>query len=550
MYIRSWLVAGSILLLALLSSCIKEEFDANSLDNSLQFSPGVAVPIGYARYQLEELLDSTNATQISPEEDGFMNLVYSERLESGMASDLIKVGDFWRTTSIENNLGIPIDLSAITNPVSFTDTAWIPVTIGIASDARIDSVILKSMDLTIASSTLIDVNGSVYAESQDITDNLGNIFSISSSFNNPSSVYQLIDYTLRLTDTPGDRSEIEVVYTVTLYPSTGIIQPNSTVLNITIGLSAVEYSVIYGYFGQFNLDLPILFIPMDLYNPIYQGSFHFEEAELRLIFRNSFGVPVQMTLNEFQITGKNGQITTIIGGNLPAPGVPTILGYPRIGEEGETKVDSFILTADNSNLFTALETSPSELRLDADGLVNPSDTAYNFVVDSSQYEVLLELLLPMNGYADNLTVMDTLDFIFSDFYNKPPEEITRLIFRLNFTNGFPLNMKVQAYFYDENDVLLDSLFHDPGDPASFIAAATDSDNDGKVEPIEHEPVEVELTRQQIDNISSSSYMIVYCTLTTPGADQTPPENVRFYTDYFFEVFIGVIAELDVNSTDY
>jgi hypothetical protein len=45
-------------------------------------------------------------------------------------------------------------------------------------------------------------------------------------------------------------------------------------------------------------------------------------------------------------------------------------------------------------------------------------------------------------------------------------------------------------------------------------------------------------------------MIVYCTLTTPGADQNPPENVRFYTDYFFEVFIGAIAELDVNSADY
>ena len=64
------------------------------------------------------------------------------------------------------------------------------------------------------------------------------------------------------------------------------------------------------------------------------------------------------------------------------------------------------------------------------------------------------------------------------------------------------------------------------------------------------PVEVELSRQQIDNISSSIYMVVYYTLTTPGADQKPPENVQFYMEYFFEVFIGAIAELDVNSTDY
>ena len=43
-----------------------------------------------------------------------------------------------------------------------------------------------------------------------------------------------------------------------------------------------------------------------------------------------------------------------------------------------------------------------------------------------------------------------------------------------------LNMKIQSYFYDENDVLLDSLFQDLQDPARDIPAATDSDGDGKI----------------------------------------------------------------------
>jgi hypothetical protein len=499
---------------------------------------------------MDELLDSINATQVSPEDDGFMNLVYQEQLESGTASELIKVQDFEYTTGFENPLPIPFDLSTITNTFSFVDTIWIPVTIRIAGDARIDSVIGASMDLTVDFTTHFNLNGEVCVESHDIIDPQGNIFSICRDINDPTSVYNLVDYTLRLTDTPADRSLIEVVYTIKLNPSTGIIQPGDPVVDFRVGLSAIEYAVIYGYFGHFNLNLEPMIIPIDLYNPIYEGSFYFENAELRLIFRNSFGIPVEMTINEFGITGRNGQITPITGGNLPAPGVPTVFGYPRLGEEGQTRVDSFILTTENSNLFTALETGPSELRLDADGVVNPSESVYNFVVDSSQYEVLLELFLPLNGYADSLVVRDTLDFVFNDFYDKPPEEIVRLIFRLNFINGFPVNMKVQAYFFDGNDVLLDSLFHDPGDPASFIPAATDNNNDGKVEPLKLAPVEVELSRQQIDNISSSTYMIVYCTLTTPGADQTPPEKVRFYLDYFFEVFIGAIAELDVNSTDY
>ncbi|KPL14704.1 MAG: hypothetical protein AMS26_09850 [Bacteroides sp. SM23_62] len=541
---------GFLLILALLSSCIKETFDPDSLDTSFRFSPGVAAPIGYFRYQMDELLDTANSTQFSTDDDGFMNLVYRELLESGTASDLIKIQDFEYTTGFENNLDIPIDLSVIPHSFTFSDTLWIPITIGIAGDARIDSVIGATMDLTVDFATHFNLVGEVCVESHNIFDPQGSIFSICRDINDPTSIINLVDYTLRLTDTPADRSLIEVVYTIKLNPSSGIIQPGDPVVDFTVGLSAIEYDVIYGYFGQFSLNLPPVNIPLDLYNPIYEGSFYFEGAELRLIFSNSFGIPVEMTINEFGAIGRNGQFTAITGGNLPASGVPTVLGYPGLLEIGNTKVDSFILTTENSNLFTALETGPSELRLDVDGRVNPLGTEYNFVVDSSKYDVLLELFLPLNGYADNLVVRDTLDFVFNDFYDRPPEEIKRMILRLNITNGFPLNMKVQAYYFDGNDVLLDSLFHDPGDPASYIPAATDNNNDGKVEPLKLAPVEVELSRQQIDNISSSIYMVVYYTLTTPGADQKPPENVQFYMEYFFEVFIGAIAELDVNSTDY
>ncbi len=535
---------------AVLSSCIREEFNPDSLDTSFRISPSVAAPIGFVHYQMDELLDTANSTQFTTGDDGLMNLVYREFLESGTAAELVRIQDFEYTTGFENNLGIPIDLSMIPHSFSFSDTLWLPVTIGIADDARIDSVIGASMDLTVDFTTHFDLIGEVCVESRNIFDSQGNIFSICRDINDPTSVYNLMDYSLRLTDTPADRSLIEVVYTIRLDPSSGIIQPGNPVVDFSVGLSGINYAVIYGYFGQFYLDLPPINIPLDLYNPIYQGSFYFEGAELRLILSNSFGIPVEMTINEFGVTGRTGQFTAITGGDLPAPGVPTVLEYPRLGEEGQTKADSFILTAENSNLFTALETGPLDLRLDVDGRVNPLGTEYNFVTDSSRYEVLLELFLPLNGYADNLVVRDTLAFVFNDFYDRPPEEIKRLILRLNVTNGFPLFMKIQAYFFDENDALLDSLFHDLLDPASFIPAATDTDGDGRVEPLSLEPIEVELSRQQIDNISSSTYMVVYYTLTTPGADQNPPENVQFFMEYFFEVFIGAIAELDVNSTDY
>jgi hypothetical protein len=499
---------------------------------------------------MDELLDSLNSTQFSTDEHGFMNLIYREFLESGKASDLVKVQPFGYTERFDNPLPVPFDLSGITDTFTYSDTTNIRVTIGIAGDARIDSVIGAAIDLTVDIETQFDLNGEVCVESRDIIDPEGKIFSLCRRIDDPTSVYSLTDYTLSLTDTPADRSLIEVVYTIKLTASTGIIQPGEQIASFTVGLSNIEYDVIYGYFGQFSLDLPPVNIPIDLYNPIYQGSFYFEGAELRLIFSNSFGIPIEMTINEFGVEGRSGQFTNITGGNLPAPGVPTVMGYPGLLEIGDTKVDSFILNAGNSNLLSILQTGPSALRLNVDGRINPLGTEYNFVTGSSEYDILLELFLPMYGYADDMVVRDTLAFVFDDFYDNPPEEIEILIFRFNITNGFPVNMKVQAYFFDENDVLLDSVFQDPGDPASFVPAATDMDNDGRVEPLVVEPIEVPLSRQQIDNISSSRYMVVYCTLSTPGADQNPPENVRFFMDYFFDVAIGAIAKLEVNSTDY
>jgi hypothetical protein len=542
--------AGFILMLGLLPACVKEEFDPSKLDNSFRFSPDVAAPIGYIRYQLDELPDSASATEFLINEDGSMTMVYRELLETGTAAEIVKIQGFEYTTDFANELGILIDLSMIPQGFTFTDTLWIPVTVGIAGDARIDSVLGASMDLTVNFTSQFNLSGEVCVESREIVDQQGATFSICRDIYDATSDYNLEDYTLRLTDTPADRSMIGIIYTIRLNPSSGIIQPGDNILDFQVGLSEITYDVIYGYFGQFYLDLDSINIPLELYNPIDEGSFYFKNAELRLLFSNSFGIPVEMTINEFGVLGRSGQFTAITGGNLPATGIPTILGYPGLGEVGGTVVNSFILTSENSNLFNALETGPTELRLLVTGRINPAGTEYNFITDSSEYKVLLELFLPLNGYAKNLVVSDTLDFIFSDFYNRPPEEIKRLILRLNITNGFPLNMMIQAYFFDENDLLLDSLFTDLQDPGRSIPAAVDNNGDGRVEPLTLEPIEVELSRQQIDNISSSQYMVIYFSLTTPGADQEPPENVQFYLDYFFEAFIGAIGELEVNSGDF
>ena len=317
-------------MLGLLPSCIKEEFDPSKLEHSLRFSPDVAAPIGYIRYQMDELPDSASSTEFLINEDGSMTLVYRQLLETGKAADIVKIQDFEYKTGYVYDLNIPIDLSMIPQGFTFTDSLWIPVTIGIADDARIDSVLGASMDLTVNFASQFGLSGEVCVESRELVDPQGAILSICQNINDTTSIYNLEDYTLRLTDSPADRSLIGIIYTIRLNPTSGIIQRGDKVIDFQVGLSEITYDVIYGYFGQFYLDLDSINIPLDLYNPIDQGSFYFENAELRLFFSNSFGIPVEMTINEFGTLGRNGLFTAITGGNLPAPDVPIILGYPGL----------------------------------------------------------------------------------------------------------------------------------------------------------------------------------------------------------------------------
>jgi hypothetical protein len=192
-----------------------------------------------------------------------------------------------------------------------------------------------------------------------------------------------------------------------------------------------------------------------------------------------------------------------------------------------------------------LGSSPGSISFGVEAETNPSgNVVKNFITDKSQYGVKAKLTLPIYGYADFMVMLDTLRFNFEDFFQNPPEEIKRLAFRLNFTNGLPIDIYAQMYFTDENYAVLDSIFDEP----RIVEGAMDNDGDGKVDPIQNNPIEVEFPRTKIDNISETRYIFLTGKISTTNYDMVPPENVKFYKDYFIDVYIGVIGDIELNST--
>ena len=501
----------------------------------------MAAPIGYVHYRLEELFrDSSLPDQFTVDAEGFITMHYKEEIASLQSADLFTFSDISFSGNIVNNTGFQIILDSIQGSLDIQDTIRIPFNIPAAPDAVVDSIILRSMYLVYSSVSQFD--GLVSIDGP---------FSTGIQLNGGIVSQSLASLTIGLEHNPPDRNELVIVYHASITPSTGTIQPGGSIADLNIQFSNIDYSSVYGYLGQFSIPVQSQSIPINLYDPILDGTFHFEDAELKVSSSNSFGIPVQVEMTNFQATGRDGQVVFITGDSVPSQTNPWIINYPLGGQEGLSIRDSIVLTTENTNLFNVLETAPGQILFGATGTCNPAGTNHsNFLLDTSRLRIAAELILPLYGNADFLLISDTLDFIFDDFYDNPPEEIKSLTFRLNFTNGLPVNIYMQAYVADENGLILDSLFTDQQDPLRAVPGATDTDGDGKANPLEADPVEVEIDRDRIDNISSSRYVYLFGRLTTTGYDLSPPANVSFYTDYFFTAHLGAIVELDVNSAGF
>jgi len=536
-----------VILLFSLHSCIKEEFDPDKLDLSVEFSPGVALPLGYVHYELEKLLaDSSESKTIKIDDDGLITIVYSQELVSFRADELITIDDVSYNSSINNNSVFPIDLSILAPVFTITDT--IQISLGLSEYSEIDSIHMESMNLAVRIDNSNNLNGNLTITSPGIIQN-GNPLIFRMSLDQASVSTSLEDYTVVLSNVPPDVNQLEIQYIISLQRSNGTIPAGGTILDVGLQIEETDYSAIFGYLGQYTINTDSRSVPIDFFDQFIEGTFHFAEPELKLSFDNSYGLPIQIILEDFAVITEDNTRTLITGPGVPSAINPLVINYPFISQVGESVKDSIVLNVENSNLFDAIEQSPAYLTYGVQGMMNPDGNDHsNFITDSSEYKVHADLSLPLYGYADLMLMLDTLRFDFNSFYDNPAEEIKRLAFRINATNGFPVNVYLQGYFADENFTVLDSLFDDVNDEGRIIIGGMDTDGDEKVDPNENDPVEVEFTREKIDNISGSQYLIMQGRINTTNFEQK--ENVKIYASYFLDAHIGIIGDLEVNTAEY
>ena len=144
---------------------------------------------------------------------------------------------------------------------------------------------------------------------------------------------------------------------------------------------------------------------------------------------------------------------------------------------------------------------------DIDAGANPDmdESIVGFVNEDSYFLVNVDVELPLEGTVNNLVLQDTVDLDLTEL-----EDVISAEFKTVIANDFPADVTLQGYFYDDNNVLLDSLF----DERLLVGAADVNDATGKTTPGEEVVTFENYEEGRFDNLKKGKKMLVNVKINT------------------------------------
>lgn len=524
-----------LFLLFVLSSCFKDQFDFDNIAKS-DWNSEWAVPVVHSTLGLEDLVKDSNDILIEGE-DGLLKLVYqSERMFSVYAKDLVDIPD--QNKDINKNYNLP--------EMQAGEIKVIPVDLSFDFDTdkpgqRLDSIYLKSGTLKLHIVTNLNKNEA------DIKIRIPSILkqvnrdTLEVNFNADyegenqiirDTTLEMNNYILFPEHLSKSLNKLKIMAYITV---TGDNNPDLSpyYLDINLDMDQLEFSHFFGYIGQYSYDLSDS-IAFDFFNINQIGSFVFAQGSINfnIYSGNSYGMPIQVDITEFRAHADGippvNQDIHIFG-----QGVPDIINlnypnYSQVGLVAQTPVNT-----GNSNIHEAVNIYPDWLTIKLGGLSNPENdsTIKNFVLDTSRFDMKMNLEMSLFGAMQNFTVIDTVGFEFPDLDN-----VEECLFRVITHNSFPLNARLQISFADSAYYYLGDLLADPTEIIS--AAPVGPPPDYRVTSPTLKINEIILDKPTIEAVKSTRYMIITAFLDTSGND-----IVKIYNDSDIDVKVGLKIKL-------
>lgn len=488
----------AFLCIFLLFGCIKDLKDVQTDD----FSPEIAFPILNTSFTIQELLDEfETGGSIHTDAENFLTLIYDARITSLNASDIIEVEDIF-IPMVDTALVFDYDDLSFNFLIQRTDLKFGQFEYVLTAPYQED------IDVTIEIENL-KKDGSIFSWNFEVLYQSG-----ASTFDTDAT--SLEGYELDFTQ------DLEVRYIAVNGNGERVY-----LQDVEFTIEDLSYSYIEGNFSGVNFPLPMDSITIDLFDFTINGDVFFEDPKVNLLFHNSFGIPFKVHSNLLDFQTQNSgtlslQSTLDTGYDF---------AYPTLNEVGNTAQSFLSLDKDNSNIRDVVSALPFKCiyELSAEAFPDADTTTIGFALDTSNFEIDLNVAIPMWGRAGNL-VAET-DF---DFNGEDVEDADEAEFKLYAANGFPVDIAVQLYFEDANGIVLDSLLN----PFNNIIESALIGSGGRVSQETITETLVPVSGETLQRIRNANNMRMKTFISTIHDGIT---SVKFYSDYKMDLDLGVKA---------
>lgn len=530
------------------SSCNKfsEDYDFSKVVKP-GWNPEFAIPLVNSTLYIADFMEDSSNLNIVTNPDQSLSFIYSgDSIFSAEAGTFVNIPDqdFEFPESFTMSPLAPGEYDTL----SFTQQYQF---IADSVNQRIDSLFLDDGLLNIYGQTTLNRDkAELRLTIPDIKHKQsGTSLTIITTLDNPGgqsaivyfdTTYNMDEYKIVLND-PSDTTKNAMTFLLNIFIE-GDNNPNLSPYDFIVGgsLTDLEFGSAFGYFGQYKLDFADS-LEIGLFEDAITGGVSIGDGSVKLSLdlHNSIGTPVSFKAETLKATSEYTPPYQV-DIELFGPGIPNTFdivspNIDQMGEYAETHLDFT-----QANFSEAFNISPNWLHYDFRATTNAEQdsTVQNFLLSESRIVFDIDLEFQLYASLAAFTIEDTVALDF----NENPDEIDWALFRLNLTNGFPIQAGVQAYFADENYQVLDSLMD--ADNTVLLGAPTSGAPDYKVtEPI-NKITDIMIDDAKLENIVNSKYLLFKVGLST-----TDEDFIKIYDDYNVVIKLGTIVGLTVGNNN-
>ncbi len=515
-------------LIILFNGCVKDDdFRMDKMAKG-EWSPEFAVPLINSELSLNDIVGVSDSGLFTVSNHQ-LSLVYKTNIYTQYGYE------FFTPVSMSNQLTLqmtPIDTADLNQNGTVSRSINVVVPLTFPNGEQIDSMTVRRGNLRIGISNDIPHPGVLHISIPTAVSG-GQTFSrdipFSAGTNAPfitQGISDMTGYSMTM-NSGGSPNQLGVQYTITFNNAGAMGNAMHHNFDITFAFDSITPATIFGYFGQREFLPQADTTELSLFNNFADGSMYFEAPKMTISLENSFGMPIDAHINSLKAILPDGS-TMSLTGPFPSP----LIDYPVV--MGQTARNSFYFDKNNSNIQQVFNASPKKIIYDLDAGTNTPLPTYNFMSDSSVFKADLQIEFPMKGYATGFTIQDTVDFGLGEM-----DMINSAIFRLNVTNGFPVNANTQLYFADDNFNILDSMFTVAQDK---LIISANIDANGRATTPAIRTADENFDGLRLQHLFNAKKIIIRAIIDTKDA---PNSMIAIYDDYKIGFKIGVRTKLNL-----